>query len=113
MNQLSGARRSAGSKSASVSLSGFSAARRCKSRSSGRLWRSRSQKNRACGSCRSRRKLPDEGALDDRSSVRRASHEGQAVAPRAEELRREPAKSRVNPAHLREAKATVRENEWG
>src|SRR3954453_9259351 len=61
MNQLSGARRSAGSKSASVSLSGFSAARRWKSRSSGRLWRSRSQKNRACGSCRSRRTLPDEG----------------------------------------------------
>ena len=54
MNQLSGARRSAGSKSASVSLSGCSAA-------NGRLWRSRSQKNRACGSCRSRRTLPDEG----------------------------------------------------
>src|SRR3954471_12286810 len=35
MNQLSGARRSAGSKSASVSLSGCSAARRWKSRSSG------------------------------------------------------------------------------
>ena len=28
---------------------------------SGRLWRSRSQKNRACGSCRGRRTLPDEG----------------------------------------------------
>ena len=37
-----GARRFAGSKSASVSLSGCSAAKRWKSRSSGRLWRSRS-----------------------------------------------------------------------
>src|SRR4249919_554146 len=42
-------------------LSGCSAAKRWKSRSSGRLSRSRSQKNRACGSCRSRRTLPDEG----------------------------------------------------
>src|SRR3954447_22458625 len=60
-DQLSGARRSAGSKSASVSLSGCSAAKRWKWRYAGRLWRSRSEKNRACGSCRGRRTLPDEG----------------------------------------------------